>query len=498
MTKVVVIGAGVAGLVAAIELAALGLDVTLLERGSAPGGKMRSVKVGALALDAGPTVFTLKGVFEEVFAACGTSLADHLELQPLSVLARHAWDPNSRFDLFANPARAEAAIGDFAGAAEARRYRRFCADARAIYQLLENAFMRDTRPTPLGLVRRVGLRRLGELSSIQPFTTLWRALGRYFQHPRLRQLFGRYATYVGSSPYAAPATLMLIAHVEQAGVWQVRGGMSAVGVALANLARAQGVSLRCGCEVRSIDTESGSVRAVSLSSGERLPADVVVANADVAALAGGLFGAAAQGSVRPVPSAHRSLSAITWNIVARTDGFPLHHHSVFFGADYAAEFSDLFTHHHVPRDPTVYVCALDRHDERPPPNAEERLLCLINAPALDATHDYSAAALAAHTASMQQRLRNCGLQFDIASEACVTTTPADFAALYPGTGGALYGRAAHGWRASFARTGSRTALAGLYVAGGSAHPGPGLPMAALSGRLAAAAIVHDQRARGRA
>lgn len=496
MTEVVVVGAGVAGLVAAIELAAQGLGVTVLERGASAGGKLRSVEVAGQQLDAGPTVLTLKAVFEEVFAAAGAALDDHLVLEPLVTLARHAWDGDRHFDLFADIDASADSIGVMAGAAEAQRYRRFCADARAIFQLLDNAFLRDARPTPLRLARRVGLGRLGALWGIHPFTSLWQELAKYFHHPRLRQLFARYATYVGCSPFAAPATLMLIAHVEQAGVWQIQGGMAALATALEALAGRLGVTFRYRCEVAAIDTENARVCGVSLAGGERVPAASVVANTDIAALSAGLLGRAAQRGVGGVAPRPRSLSAITWSMVAKARGFPLQHHSVFFGGDYLREFDELFQQRSVPHDPTVYVCALDRHESAGPPRASERLLCLVNAPAWDGTPQYDAGDLNDFTARMRRRLSHCGLELEYAADACVITSPAQFAALYPATGGALYGQAGHGWRASFSRAGSRTRLAGLYLAGGSVHPGPGLPMAALSGRLAAAALLAD-RGRGR-
>ena len=159
---VVVIGAGIGGLTAAATLAAHGLEVVLVERAAAPGGKMRTIEIAGRKLDAGPTVFTLRAVFEEIFADAGASLDDHLALRPVEVLARHAWSERERLDLFADLGRSAEAIGAFAGPAEARGYRQFCARARKIYQTLEEPFIRAARPAnPLGLA--VARRRLGDL-----------------------------------------------------------------------------------------------------------------------------------------------------------------------------------------------------------------------------------------------------------------------------------------------------------------------------------------------
>ncbi len=486
----VVIGAGVGGLAAAIDLAAAGLSVTLLERAPAPGGKLREVSVAGQAMDAGPTVFTLRDVFEQLFADAGFSLDALLALRPAERLARHAWDSPETLDLHADRDRSVAAIGAFAGAAEARRYVAFCNRARRIHDALDATFMRDARPSPAALVRRAGLRGLGGLLRIAPFTTLWQALGEHFHDPRLRQLFARYATYCGSSPFAAPATLMLIAHVEQQGVWLVDGGMHRLAQVMADIAGRLGATCRYDSHVTAIEAGRGRVSAVRLADGTRVTADIIVCNADIGALADGRLGAAAR-VLPPVPRERRSQSALTFNLLARTQGFALLRHNVFFGGDYAREFDDVFEHRRLPRDPTVYVCAQDR-DGAQSPSGDERLLCLVNAPPDGDLHPLDPGAPERCLEEMMLRFARCGLQVEPSAPPTITT-PADFDALFPGTGGALYGQVSHGWRASFERPGSRTRLPGLYLAGGSVHPGAGVPMATLSGRLAAAAVLADLR-----
>jgi 1-hydroxycarotenoid 3,4-desaturase len=495
---VIVIGAGVAGLVAAIDLAAHGVPTRVIERADGPGGKMRTVRIGSAELDAGPTVFTMRWVFDELFTAAGTTLDANVGLQPVETLARHAWNERERLDLFANIERSAQAIGEFAGAAEARRFVEFCAHAGRVYRTLEKPFIRSPRmSSPLSLIGRVGPRGLADLWHIQPFQSLWRALGRHFHDARLRQLFGRYATYCGCSPMLAPATLMLVAHVELDGVWLVRGGMHRLATALQALARRLGVEFRYGAQVVTVEVGHGRATGVRLASGERIAARAVVANADAAAIAGSRLGAAAARGLRPVPERQRSLSAVTWNLVARTSGFELLRHNVFFSRDYETEFDQILRGGRLPAEPTVYVCAQDRDDAgRGAADGAERMLCLVNAPALGDRCDFDASAIESAGERTFSSLRRCGLAIERGPQATVVTTPADFERLFPGTGGALYGRAAHGWRASFDRPGSRTRLPGFYLAGGSTHPGPGVPMAALSGRLAAACVVDDLRRRG--
>ena len=486
--RVVVIGAGIGGLVSAALLATRGLDVTVVEKEATPGGKVRRVPVGRTFVDGGPTVFTLRSIFDELFDACGDNLDTRVSIRRAGILARHRWSEEQALDLHADPAASETAIGDFAGADAARGYRAFAAEARRIYEVLDRPFLQGSRVYPPGLMWRIGLHRMADLIAIRPYESLWSVLGQHFRDPRLRQLFARYATYCGSSPFRAPATLMLIAHVEAQGVWLIEGGMSALADALAHLAAAQGARFRYGEPVAEIEARNGRATAVILGGGDRIAVDAVIANADPAALASGVFGAAGTRAVRPYPARDRSLSALTWLMTARCRGVSLTRHNVFFSGDYPAEFADL-ADGRVPERPSVYVCALDR-DENTEPGGPERLQIIVNAPAIGDTHAFTPEEIDRCTRRMLERLKACGLELDVTAPP-VVATPTDFEHLFPSTGGALYGRASHGWAASFLRQSARTRIPGLYCAGGSTHPGAGVPMAALSGRLAAATLLKD-------
>jgi 1-hydroxycarotenoid 3,4-desaturase len=260
---------------------------------------------------------------------------------------------------------------------------------------------------------------------------------------------------------------------------------------LAALAQDKGASFRYQAEAREIVIDRGRVAGVVLASGERIAADAIVINADAAAVAAGLLGRAVSGATPATAAAQRSLSAVTWAMAAATEGFPLVRHNVFFSGDYAAEFDDVFSRSRLPRTPTVYVCAQDRDDADRADIGPERLLCLVNAPPTADNRPIAQTEIDACERQTFSFLERCGLRIHRRPETTVITTPTEFHRLFPGTGGALYGRASHGWQASFQRPGSRTKIPGLYLAGGSAHPGAGVPMAALSGRLAAATLLAD-------
>jgi 1-hydroxycarotenoid 3,4-desaturase len=235
-----------------------------------------------------------------------------------------------------------------------------------------------------------------------------------------------------------------------------------------------------------------------LADGERIDADAVVFNGDVSALAHGLLGDGVRRAATATKRKQRGLSAITWCLKAKTEGFPLVHHNVFFAEDYAREFEAVFRDRTVCEAPTVYICAQDRGEaaEGPVPADGERLMLLVNAPADGDRHDF-----ADLVPEIERRtfdlLERCGLRIERRDEATTVTTPHVFDRIFPATGGALYGRASHGSMASFQRAGARTRVPGLYAAGGSVHPGAGVPMATMSGRLAAGRLLADMAGQGR-
>lgn len=488
--QVVVVGAGMAGLTSALSLAHQGFKVTVVDAHDAPGGKIRQIPVQGAAIDSGPTVFTMRWVFEQIYAAVGEQFAQHLEIDQLPVIGRHAWNDGSVLDLYADPERSRAAIDTFAGAKEAQRFDKFCQLVRQIYDTLEAPYIAHPHPNPMQLSKDIGWQGMRLLGGLGLMPTMWQSLCQQFTDPRLRQLFARYATYCGSSPWAAPATLMLITQVELDGVWSVRGGIHALARSLETLAKQRGVVFRYQTHCTQLKVSQDQISGVVLDHGETIACKHVVFNGDAAALRAGLLGPQAQAAV-PGRAPPRSLSALTWSIYAPTSGFALDRHNIFFQDNYASEFEDIFTHQRLPQSPTVYVCAQDR-GAGDVPQGKERLLCLINAPAVGDRQTLTEEMIKTCQTRTFSLLQNFGLSIQAHTQDLVLTTPNEFHQRFPGTGGALYGQATHGWMAAFARPSSRSQIRGLYLAGGSVHPGPGMPMAALSGRMAAEALVADR------
>ncbi|KPQ08830.1 MAG: 1-hydroxycarotenoid 3,4-desaturase CrtD [Rhodobacteraceae bacterium HLUCCA09] len=486
--RIVVIGAGMGGLATAIRLAAAGREVRVIEALGAPGGKMRTLPSTAGPVDAGPTVLTMRHVFDDLFAAAGTRLDEHVTLQRESLLARHFWTDGSVLDLWDDPERSAEAVRAWGGARAEADFRAFSARARRLFEAFDAPMMQTAAPSFGTLAAHV--LRHPRLIADMGLGSLATALRGQFREPRLRQLFGRYATYVGGSPYRSPAVLGLIWHAEASGVWRVKGGMHKLAEAMAGLAESLGADIACGTRASHIEVQGGRTAAVVTEAGERIACSHVVHAGDPKALHAGLLGPAPAQAVPKRAVAPRSLSAHVLAFAAVPQGADLAYHNVFFGDDPRAEFGPI-ERGAMPEDPTIYVCAEDRGGGAPAPGTLERFETIMNAPPTGA-QDQSDEEIETCLTRTWARLARSGLTFSHRPTRDALTTQAGFHRLFPASDGSLYGRSPHGMLAAFSRPTATTALPGLILAGGGAHPGAGIPMATLSGRHAAAAILSDR------
>lgn len=485
--RVVVIGAGVGGLCAAVRLAHAGCAVTVVEAAQGPGGKMRTVASAAGPVDAGPTVLTLRGVFDEVFAAAGTTVEEHLTLVPQPLLARHWWPDGATLDLHADPEANAAAIRAAFGPRAEADFSRFHALTGQAFAAFGPPVMEAPRIS-LPRVAAAALSRPAVLPMLLPGMTMARHLALTFREPKLRQLFGRFATYVGGTPQTTPALLSLIWQAEAAGVWVVEGGMHRLAQALEGLAQAGGARFRYGVAAARILEHWGQVSGVALNDGSSLAADAVVFNGDPAALRQGFLGPDVRKAIPARAVSPRSLSARVWAFAAKPSGRDLAHHNVFFTADPGREFGPL-ARGRTPEAASFYVCAQDR-GLGVTPRGRERFEIILNAPPLPTNSPPPPPAedLRCHDL-MLSTMTDFGLTFDPAPPLSAMTGPGGWAAMFPGSQGSIYGLSPAGTTAAFRRPPAATALPGLWLAGGGAHPGAGVPMAARSGLHAAAAIL---------
>ena len=481
--KIVVIGAGIGGLAAALRLAHQGCDVTVLDMHAAPGGKMRTVPSKAGPVDAGPTVLTMRPVFETLFSDVGETLTDHLTLRPLETLARHYWDDGATLDLDADPAKSLANIIATFGPKAGQQFEAFSARANRLFEAFDAPMMQTAEPDQMAVTKTV-LRNPRLIPDMAPHRTMAGLLKSSFSDPRLAQLFGRYATYVGGSPYASPAILSLIWQAEARGVWSVEGGMHQLAQTIASLAAARGATFHYDTPATRITWQNGKISGVQ-TIGAHFPADTVLFNGDPRALATGLLGDGAKTAVKTEHTDPRSLSAFVHAFAAAQEGVDLAHHTVFFGHNPQAEFKAL-ANGDMPTDATLYLCAQDHGQVAP--DALQRFEIIMNGPPIPRDPDKEKPPC---QTQVFNRFRDFGLQFSPTPGPNTLTTPQGFDQMFPASLGSLYGRSPHGLTAAFKRPTARTKLPGLYLCGGGAHPGAGVPMATLSAMHAAAAIMTD-------
>jgi phytoene desaturase len=482
-----VVGAGVGGLAAAARLAAAGHTVTVCEQAPAVGGKLGLLQRDGFRFDTGPSLLTMPQVFAELFADTGAALDTVVDLQRVEPIARYRFADGVQLDATDDledfSRRLDAALAPGSG----DDWRRFMVRAAAIWNAVEGPFLRRPLTGPAQLLRHAV--HVRDLTTIAPHRTL-RDLGRrYLRDPRLRLLLDRYATYTGSDPRRAPAALAAVPYAEQAfGAWYVKGGLYRLGQVVRDRAVERGAVVRTGADVASIQLAGGRVAGVRLTGGERLVADAVVANADAAHLYHDLVpDAVAAGARRRLTMAPASLSGFVVLLGVRSTTPAIAHHNVLFPARYDAEFDDIFGPSPQPvADPTLYVSV--PRDPSAAPAGYQAWFVLVNAPRHEPGRgvDWDTPGLAGRYADrIVTLLAERGLDVGDRVVCREVLTPADLQRRTRAVGGAIYGTSSNGRRAAFLRPANRSPVAGLFLVGGSSHPGGGLPLVTLSAKIVA-------------
>lgn len=482
MADVVVVGAGVGGLAASIHLAAAGHDVVVLERLLRAGGKLDEHEAAGFRWETGPSLLTMPRVFRDLATVAGRSLDDLVTLHRLDPICRYRFPDGTTFDHRADLDDAVAAADALAPGA-GREWRAFMAHAERVWEVAERSFFAGPMEDPRALLRR--MRSPRDLLAIDPLRSLHARAATSFTDPRLVQYVDRYATYSGSSPFAAPATLSCIAHVEQSlGAWYVEGGLGRLADGLRELAEGSGVEVRTGVDVAAVERRDGRATGVRLADGSRFAADAVVANVDALHLYRDLLPHRRRRWRTELAPRSSSGYVLLLGVSGETEG--LAHHNVSFSPDYAAEFADLFDRKVPSGDPTVYVCAASVTDPTVAPAGSESWFVLVNAPEGAGTMP----GYGDHVLDVMAR-RGWDLAGRIVHRE--DRSPADLDARFRTPGGSIYGTSSNGRSAAFLRPGNRGPIDRLYLCGGSSHPGGGLPLVAMSGRIAAELCVADLR-----
>jgi phytoene desaturase len=471
--NVVIIGAGVGGLTAAVRLATAGHRVVVHEQAATVGGKLGRYARDGFAFDTGPSLFTLPQVFAD--------LGLELDLLPLDPVVRHVFPDGTVLDSSSDPDVFAARIAAAFGTDAAEDWQRLWRRAGRIWDASWRSVLRRTVDSPVSLA---GLAwRLGDLAAIAPGRSL-RSLGRrYLRDPRLRMLLDRYATYTGADPRRSPAALAAVPYAELAfGGWYLRGGLGTLADALVARCADLGVEIVTDSTVTGIRTAGGRASGVTLADGAQVPADVVVANADALTVYRDLL----PNPARLGQLADRSLAGFVLLLGVRGSTPSLAHHTVFFPADYDAEFDAVFgapgRRARPAPDPTIFVTRAE--DPSVHPAGHEAWFVLVNAPrhgtawsAVDWRRPQLASSYAAHLLDV---LAARGLDVRDRLQFCEVRTPADLADATAAPGGAIYGTAG-----GLLRPANRGPVDGLFLVGGSTHPGGGLPMVTLSAQVVA-------------
>lgn len=494
MEKVIVIGAGIGGLSAAIRLAAAGQRVVVYEKNAIVGGKMGEIRRDGFRWDTGPSVITMRHVFEDLFQAAGRRMDDYLALQPVEPLTRYFYPDGTRLDATSDLTRMAAQIEQIEPR-DVEGYLAYLAYAARIHRITGPVFIYD-EPPRLQSFTRVPVT---EWLKADPLRTMQQAIERHVRSPQMRQLLGRFATYVGGSPYEAPATLNVIAHVElTGGVWYPRGGIYGIARAFQRLAMELGVEIHTECAVRQIRIDNGRAVGVELADGRVEDAAAVVANVDVFTVYAALLPetAVTQKRLNDLRRLEPSCSGFVLLLGVDTRDWPdapaLAHHNIFFSRDYRREFSQIFKQGVPPDDPTIYLAITSKSDAQDAPQGHANWFILVNAPPLGEAFDWAQGATG-YRDLVLARLAEFGLDVGngrIRSE--MMLTPADLQRLSGAWGGALYGASPNSKFTVFRRPHNRSVdFQGLYFAGGTTHPGGGVPMVTLSGKVASDLLLRD-------
>ena len=493
MKKTIIIGAGLGGLSAACRLAKSGFDVTILEKNENVGGKVNLVEVKGYKFDTGASLLTMKHVFEDLFEFCGKSIEDYLEIEPLEPICRYFWSDGTKFDAFQNIGKTENEIEKISPE-DVKNFKDYLADSRLKYEIAERTFLSKSLND---LPELITLNNLPDLLKISTLKTLDKHNKSYFKSDKLQQLFNRFATYNGSSPYKTPATFALIPFVEFGlGAWYVKGGIYQIPLSLEKLAKELGVKFQFKSDVKEIVVKHGKVCGVKLSDNKLIESDFVISNADAIETYKNLIEKRKRRiyTDKKLKKIEPSCSGFVLLLGTNKKFGQLAHHNIFFSDDYKAEFNSIFDQKRPAENPTIYICATSKTDKTQVPENSENLFILINAPYTSSKTDWKKEAKSYRNLIIK-KLEKFGLQeLEKSVEFEHYITPEDFEKKYRANRGSIYGVSSNGIFSAFMRVPNKAKdIENLFFVGGTTHPGGGMPLVLLSGKMAAELIFNNSR-----
>lgn len=489
MSKVIVIGAGMGGMAAAARLKALGHEVLVIERSQTYGGKLARYEKDGFVFDLGPSLFTLPSVYRDLFDRTGKPLDESITLLAPEKAFRYQFSDESNVTLPpADPGEIAAKLGEAFGGTAQRDWLNLMKRASLAWQLTRTPILESPLTGLSDLIKLA--KRPKDLLVIKPWQNL-RGVGRnLFSDIRMQFILDRYATYTGSDPRKTPAALVTIPYVEQVfGAWHISGGITKLADAVYKRCTDLGVEFRFGTEVTQVLTDGNRATGVQIGE-ESLLSDYVVANCDASLLYGKLLKhPKARNRLKKLNRTTPSLAGfiLLLAVSGKTEGIA--HHNIWFPNDYDDEFDAIFGNPSRPvPDPTIYACVPDDDEMRPTPESESWFI-LVNAPRHSANLNWNDDKLKENYSKLIiDRLEERGVSIRNRIKWQEVITPADLESRYAAPGGSIYGSSSNGAMSAFLRPSNIGPIPGLYLVGGSSHPGGGLPLVGLSARIVAQLI----------
>ncbi|MDV2884156.1 phytoene desaturase family protein [Alkalihalophilus pseudofirmus] len=481
-----IVGGGLGGLASAVLLAYHGFEVHLVEKNQHLGGKMMRHQLGRAQFDFGPNTITMPDVFKSIFKETGVNPDDYLEFIQLKTHTRNHFTNGTTLDLSTDVSEVSSQLTSFEPDARSC-YSNYLTEIKRLYGLSERYFFHRTFTSWTDYLSPELARAL---TQVRPHQTLDSFHRKYFTNEQVIQMFNRYATYIGSSPYVAPATFAMIAYLELIeGVYYVKGGNPVIAEALTRRAVELGVNIKTDTEVNHLEVKDSRVTAMALSTDEMIDVDEVIMNGDLLSVYPSLVKEKYRPSFkdRKRDSYEPSISALVLLVSLNKRLDSLIHHQVYFSESYEKEFNELFTKKQLPRDPTVYICNSSYTDPAVSPDGDN-LFILVNAPAI--TNEKDPLDLETYKEVIYDKLEAFGVEIRpyILEEKIIE--PNWIASTFNAYRGALYGPASNKRKDAYLRPANKAKdLSNLYFVGGSTHPGGGSPMVTLSGKNIAKVLI---------
>ncbi|WP_368504650.1 phytoene desaturase family protein [Alkalihalophilus sp. As8PL] len=484
MTKVGIIGGGLGGLTSAMLLAHKGFDVHVFEKNDHLGGKMMRMTLENAQFDFGPNTITMPDVFQRILQKTGVNPDDYLQFIKLETHTRNYFSDGTTFDLSTNKEEMINLLSQFEGEPAKEQYAKYLREIERLYRLSDRYFLHRTFTSWRDYLSPDLTKALLQVKPLQTLDSFHRT---FFTNENLVQMLNRYATYIGSSPYIAPATFAMIAYLElMDGVYYVKGGNPTIAEALAKRSKELGVHLHLGVEVTKLEVSNKEVHAIELSNGDQIKVDEVIMNGDLLSVYPSLVAPEHRPSFseKKIQRFEPSISAFVLLVALskRFDSFI--HHQVYFSSSYKEEFEQLFNKKQYPTDPTIYICNSSYTDKSVSPDGDN-LFILVNAPTSSTPLD-----LEQYKQVIYKKLKRYGVDLVPHIKAEMIIDPTWIQTTFHAYQGSLYGPASNKMKDAFLRPANKARdLSNLYFVGGSTHPGGGSPMVTLSGENIANVLI---------